>query len=141
MQLRRVGKLYYDFQFVPLIQSLAGAWKGLHFAIIDEVDQITETAQYQLLSRLDSTQAPPRATWVFTCNSIKNLEDRFISRCMQFDFSTYGLSKDIASFLSTVWQAEGGTGQEPDWPRVVSDKCSNIRNCLNWVEAELLSRS
>jgi replication-associated recombination protein RarA len=113
---------------------------GLHLVIIDEVDQITATAQYLLLSKLDSTQTVPNTVFIFTCNSEKGLEARFVSRCIRLDFSTYGLSQEIVEFLEMVWMIEGGTGEKPDWERVVSDRHSNVRDCLQFVEAELLAR-
>jgi len=42
--------------------------------------------------------------------------------------------------LTEVWRAEGGRGEEPNWERIVSDKKSNVRDCLQYVEAELLAR-
>src|SRR5258708_11774711 len=63
--------------------------KGFHFVLIDEVDSASRAAQLALLSRLDSTEAPKQTVWVFTSNSLENLEPRFISRCIQVEFSSY----------------------------------------------------
>jgi hypothetical protein len=134
-------QLCFDCQCVPIFRALAGSPRALWFIIVDEVDQITETAQYLLLSKLDSTQEVPNTVFVFTCNSTNKLEARFVSRCIHLDFSTYGMSKQIVEFLEKVWCLEGGDGVAPDWERVVRDKGSNVRDCLLYLEAELLSRS
>jgi DNA polymerase III delta prime subunit len=132
-------RLCLDCEYVPN-GLLSGMKSALHFVIIDEVDQVTETAQYLLLSKLDSTQTVPNTVFVFTCNNLKKLEPRFISRCIQLDFSTYGMSKEIAEFLENIWRAEGGNGNAPDWERVVRDKGSNVRDCLLYLETELLAQ-
>jgi DNA polymerase III gamma/tau subunit len=132
-------RLCLDCEYIPN-GLLSGMKSALHFVIIDEVDQVTETAQYLLLSKLDSTQTVPNTVFVFTCNSSKKLEARFASRCIQLDFSTYGASKEIADFLERVWHAEGGNGDTPDWERVVRDRASNVRDCLLHLETELLAR-
>lgn len=113
----------------------------LFFVIIDEVDQVPETVSYLLLNKLDSSQEVPHTVWIFTCNSTKNLEKRFLSRCIQLEFSTYGMSQEIVDFLKKVWNAERGTEGMPDWERIVKEKGNNVRDCLQYMEAELLARS
>lgn len=119
-----------------------------HFILIDEIDSTTSTAQRRLLAKLDASEPIENAVFVFTTNTTRRkvkdagegLEERFVSRCIQLDFSMWGASKDIVEFLEQVWLKEGGKGVTPDWNRVVSDKGMNVRDCLQFVEAELLAR-
>jgi DNA polymerase III gamma/tau subunit len=112
----------------------------MFFNIIDEVDQVPETVSYLLLNKLDSSQEVPNTVWIFTCNSAAKLEKRFVSRCVHLEFSMYGASSEIVNFLSRVWHAEGGNGDEPDWERLVRERGSNVRDHLNHLEMELLAR-
>lgn len=109
-----------------------------HVIVVDEADRMTEGAQLALLSKLDSTAAPPKTIWVFTCNETKGLEPRFLSRCMVVEFSSYGMASEIATFLDRVWHAEGGNGNCPDLTRLAKDTRNNVRDCLNRLEVELL---
>jgi replication-associated recombination protein RarA len=141
-----LDKLLWECEWSP------GFWNGehakFHFILIDEIDATTATAQRRLLAKLDASELIDNAVFVFTTNTTKRkakgtdggLEERFTSRCIQLDFSMYGASKEIADFLARIWQTEGGTGDEPNWERVVRDKGSNVRDCLQYVEAELLAR-
>ena len=134
---------YWNGNFSP-----DGPCAEFHFILIDEIDSVTSTAQRRLLSKLDASELINNAVFVFTTNTTKKkirdqgagLEERFISRCIQLDFSMWGAGKEIAKFLAQVWRAEGGSGDEPDWERVVSDKGQNVRDCLQYLEAELLAR-
>jgi DNA polymerase III gamma/tau subunit len=133
----------YCDQYAPnWVDGLTGSGRqgGLFFVLIDEIDEIADTANVLFLSKLDSTQAPHKTVFAFTCNSTKRLTERFTSRCIQFEFSTYGLSKEIVAHLEKIWHAEGGTGEIPDFKRIVNDCRSNIRDCLIRLEGELLAR-
>lgn len=59
-----------------------------HVVVVDEADRMTEGAQLALLSKLDSTAAPPQTIWIFTCNQVEGLEKRFLSRCRVLEFSS-----------------------------------------------------
>lgn len=114
--------------------------KGFHFVLIDEVDSASRAAQLALLSRLDSTEAPQRTVWVFTCNTPENLEPRFISRCIQVEFSSYGLSGETATHLEKIWQMEkGSTENAPDFLRICKNVRNNVRDALQCLESELLA--
>lgn len=114
--------------------------KAFHFVLIDEVDSASRAAQLALLSKLDSTEAPKQTVWVFTCNSVENLEPRFISRCIQVEFSTYGLSGETAIHLERIWQAENGsTENAPDFLRICKTVRNNVRDALQSLESELLA--
>ena len=114
--------------------------KEFHFVLIDEVDSASRAAQLALLSKLDSTEAPRQTVWVFTCNTVENLEPRFISRCIQVEFSTYGLSNETASYLQKIWQAENGsTENAPDFLRICKNVRNNVRDALQSLESELLA--
>jgi len=114
--------------------------KRFHFVLIDEVDSASRAAQLALLSKLDSTEAPIQTVWVFTCNTVENLEPRFISRCIQVEFSSYGLSSETATHLEGIWQAENGsTENAPDFLRICKNVRNNVRDALQTLESELLA--
>ncbi len=114
--------------------------KGFHFVLIDEVDSASRAAQLALLSRLDSTEAPKQTVWVFTSNSLENLEPRFISRCIQVEFSSYALSSETVTHLRKIWQAENGSIENaPDFLRICKNLRNNVRDALQSLESELLA--
>jgi len=112
---------------------------GFHTVIVDEADKMSDKAQLLFLSKLDVSARPPNTIFIFTCNSTDGLEPRFLSRCMQIEFSSYGMSSEIAEFLDKVWHAEGGNGNCPDLARLAKETRNNVRDCLMRLEVELLS--
>jgi hypothetical protein len=82
---------------------------------------MTNAAQLELLSKLDSTDPAPNTNWIFTANDTERLERRFLSRCKVLEFSSYGLAGEIASYLDKVWHAESGNGNPPDLERMAKD--------------------
>lgn len=116
--------------------SVAGSF---HVVVVDEADRMTEGAQLALLSKLDSTAAPPQTIWIFTCNSTDGLEKRFLSRCRVLEFSNYGLREPLVSFLARVWDAETHSNPNvPNFERVAKDACNNVREALMRMEIEIL---
>jgi DNA polymerase III delta prime subunit len=120
-------------QYVPM------AGKRFWFVLVDEADQMTDKAQLALLSKLDSTGRIDGCVFVFTCNATERLEARFLSRCLQIEFSSYGMAVDIATYLEKVWHAEGGNGNGPDFARLAKECRNNVRDCLGRLEVELLA--
>jgi DNA polymerase III gamma/tau subunit len=112
---------------------------GFHVVLADEADQMTNAAQLALLSKLDSTDPAPNTIWIFTANDTERLERRFLSRCKTLEFSSYGLSDQIAAYLDKVWHAEGGNGNAPDLVRLAKDSRNNLRDCLMRLEVELMA--
>jgi DNA polymerase III gamma/tau subunit len=112
---------------------------GFHVVLADEADQMTNAAQLALLSKLDSTDPAPNTIWIFTANDTERLERRFLSRCKVLEFSSYGLSEQIAAYLDKVWHAEGGNGNAPDLVRLAKDSRNNVRDCLMRLEVELMA--
>jgi replication-associated recombination protein RarA len=118
---------------------------GFHVCVVDEADRMTEGAQLALLSKLDSTAAPPQTIWIFTCNSSDGLERRFLSRCRVLEFSNYGMREELAILLAKVWACEakpvdaiGDT--TPDFGRIAKDSTNNVRDALMRLEIELLAQ-
>lgn len=107
-----------------------------HVVIVDEADVMSGAAQKYLLSKLDSTGSIPNTIWIFTCNSTERLEERFLSRCIQIDFNSYGSGSDIAELLSRIWKAKAGDAPSPNFKKIV---CGNVREALQRLEVELLS--
>jgi DNA polymerase III gamma/tau subunit len=112
---------------------------GFHVVLADEADAMSNAAQLQLLSKLDSVDPAPNTIWIFTANDIQRLERRFLSRCKTLDFSSYGMSNEIAAYLDRVWHAEGGNGNAPDFERLAKDSRNNVRDCLMRLEVELMA--
>jgi DNA polymerase III gamma/tau subunit len=112
---------------------------GFHLVLADEADQMTNAAQLALLSKLDATDPAPNTIWVFTANDTERLERRFLSRCKMLDFSSYGMSGEIAAYLDRVWHAEGENGNAPDFERLAKESRNNVRDCLMRLEVELMA--
>jgi replication-associated recombination protein RarA len=131
--LETIERVRRTCQYVPT------AGKKFHLVLIDEADRMTDAAQVALLSKLDSTDFPPNTIFIFTCNASDRLEARFLSRLRTVEFSSYGMSKDAASLLETVWQAEApANAGAPNFARIVKDANNNIREALMRLETELL---
>lgn len=111
---------------------------AFHVVLVDEADRMTEGAQLALLSKLDSTDAPPQTIWIFTSNSVDGLEKRFLSRCRVLEFSSYGMRESLALFLAKVWIAETRKEDGPDFARMAKDSTNNVRDALNRLEVEML---
>jgi replication-associated recombination protein RarA len=118
--------------------------KGWHVCVIDEFDCMTPGAQLALLSKLDSTAAPPQTVWIFTGNSCDGIEKRFLSRCRVLEFSSYGLREELAELLARVWSAEAkpnsNPDSKPDFARIAKDSTNNVRTALMALELDLLSQ-
>jgi len=112
---------------------------GMHVVLIDEGDRMTPAAQLALLSKLDATGFPPNTVFIFTANSVENLEARFLSRCRVLEFSSYGMSDAICEYLDRVWHSEGGNGNCPNLKRLAAETHNNIREALMRLEIELMS--
>lgn len=114
--------------------------KRLHLVLVDEADQMTRAAQTALLSMLDSTRPLPNTVWVFTGNSTDGLEDRFISRCVKVEFSSYGVASDATRLLGDVWATEApADAAAPNFARLVKDANNNVRASLMALQRELLA--
>lgn len=112
---------------------------GFHIVLVDEADQMTEKAQLALLSKLDSTAAPPQTFFIFTCNATKGLEPRFLSRCSVLEFSNYGMRGELAELLARVWKAETGKDGTLNFERIAKEANNNVRAALMCLEKELLA--
>jgi replication-associated recombination protein RarA len=111
----------------------------MHLVLVDEADQMTAAAQLYLLSKLDATSFPPDTIFIFTANSSDRLEERFLSRCMRVEFSSYGNAKDAAMLLETVWDKEApADASRPNFARIVKEATGNIRASLMVLQNELL---
>jgi replication-associated recombination protein RarA len=112
---------------------------GMHVVLVDEGDRMTPAAQLALLSKLDATGFPPNTVFIFTANSVENLEARFLSRCRVLEFSSYGMSDAIVEYLGRVWHAESENVACPNLKRLASDCRNNLRECLMRLEVELMA--
>lgn len=111
-----------------------------HVVLIDEADKMSSAAELALLSPLDSTAPVPNTIFIFTCNDIKGLERRFLSRCIVLEFSTRELNGDLSAFLRRVWSREApDDARVPDLDLIAHDACGNIRDALNKLEVEILA--
>lgn len=92
-------------QYYPRVFETGQAGR-FHFVLVDEADRMSYPAQLAFLSKLNGTAFPPNTIFVFTCNAVDSLENRFFSRCRRVDFSSYGLPEGIAGLLQRVRDAE-----------------------------------
>lgn len=121
---------------------MADDWRPckMHIVIADEADQMSYAAQLAFLSILDGTSRPPNTIFIFTGNDTANLEARFMSRCQLLEFSSYGISKDVASLLERVWDAETDNPVErPNFQRIVKESNNNVRESLMRLQTEIMS--
>lgn len=111
-----------------------------HLVLCDEADRMSQAAQLALLSKLDSTSPVPNTIWIFTANTLEGLQDRFLSRCRQVEFSSHGIAKEAASLLEHIWSQEVPTSAErPNFLRLVQDSRNNVRDALMSLETEILA--
>lgn len=123
--LETLRKTISDCYYVPAVGC------KMHLILIDEADQMSNAAQLFLLSKLDSTAFPPDTIFVFTCNSVDRLEERFQSRCGRVDFSAYGNAKEVVEFAELVWEMEApADAEKPNFARLVKECTGNIRSVL-----------
>lgn len=112
---------------------------AFHLVLIDEADKMTPAAQIALLSRLDATAFPPQTIFIFTSNSVKGLEPRFLSRCRVIEFDGAAESVDTANYLFSVWVKETGrTVGAPRMADLVARTAGNIRSALMELEMEII---
>lgn len=113
--------------------------KRCHMILIDEADLMTKASRDCLLSMMDGTRPAPNTIIVMTCNETEKFEDRFQSRCMTFNFSSQGVSKDIAEFLKLVWDKEAPTDADaPNFARMVQDAKNNVRLALMELQKKII---
>lgn len=108
-----------------------------HEVVVDEADRMTGAAQTLLLSRLDSTAAPPRTIFIFTANSKATLEARFLSRCKILEFSEDSMEDELPGYLKSIYRKEGGKAAL-DFEAIAKNAQWNVRDALNKIEVELL---
>ena len=111
---------------------------AMHLVLIDEADQMSMGAQLALLSMLDTTNRPEKTVFVFTCNETTRFEARFLSRCIEVEFSSYGIAKDATALLARVWENEASSSPVPNFARIVKESNNNIRAALMELQKELL---
>jgi putative ATPase len=120
-------------QYVPM------AGKKMHLILVDEADQMSPAAQLFLLSKLDGTAQLPNTIWIFTCNAVDRLQDRFMSRTRQIEFSSYGLASEASELLARIWMENAPAGAAaPNFARIVKESNNNVRESLMKLETELM---
>lgn len=112
---------------------------GFHLVLVDEADQMTIPAQHAFLSKLDSTAWPPETIFVFTANSTQYLEDRFLSRCRQLEFSGHNIGRELPGYLAKIWRQETGRKNGICFARIAEQADLNVRDALGRLEVELLA--
>lgn len=128
-----IERVYSACQYVPMMG------KKWHLLLVDEADQMSNAAQLALLSMMDGTRKAPNTIIIYTCNETTRLQDRFLSRCIQVDFSTYGVAKDAAKLLEEVWGNEAPpSATPPNFARLVKEANNNVRAALMSLQKELM---
>ena len=111
----------------------------MHLILIDEADQMTPAAQLFLLSKLDGTASLPSTIWISTCNSTERLQDRFLSRVKQVEFSSYGIAAETSALLERIWDENApSSAPRPNFARIVKESNNNVREALMRLETELM---
>ena len=108
-----------------------------HVVICDEADRMTPAAQTSLLSKLDSTAAPPLTIWIFTANTKANLEPRFLSRCSVLEFDAESMEDELPQHLERIFKQEGGR-HKLNFTDIAKSANWNVRDAINKLEIELL---
>ncbi len=127
-------RVRFSCQYVPMT-----GYK-MHLVLVDEADQMSTAAQNACLSYLDGTDTPPATVFVFTCNAVDRFEERFLSRNLKMEFSTYGIAAPVSELLQRVWIKQGGTTTNmPNFARIVKESNNNVREALQRLETELLA--
>ncbi len=115
-------------------------WTGkFHVVLVDEADQMSHAAQLAFLSKLDATAFPPATIFIFTANSTRLLEDRFLSRCRTLEFEKKDVEKTIPGFLQYVWKRETGRENGLDFARLARLADGNVRDALSRLEVEIMA--
>lgn len=128
-----IERIHAKCQYVPMLG------KKCHFILIDEADQMSMAAQLCLLSMMDGTRKAPNTIIVYTCNETTRLHDRFLSRCIAVDFSSYGIAKDATAMLERVWSEEApATAPAPNFARLVKEANNNVRAALMSLQKEIM---
>jgi replication-associated recombination protein RarA len=109
--------------------------KKWHLMLVDEADQMTEGAQHAFLSVLDKTRMPTHTIFVFTANSTRKLEGRFLSRCRVLQFDPLQAVDPVVKYLARIWKAEGGKAADaPDFGELFRKSDHNIRTSVTNLE-------
>lgn len=114
-----------------------------HLILVDDVDGVSKPALTTLLAKLDSRDGAPDIVWVFTCPDAEKLDRRFRSFCAEIKFTSYGIAKEAAELLKSVWEAERGPAgaAEPNFARIVKESNNDIRAALMNLETMLLTNT
>jgi DNA polymerase III gamma/tau subunit len=141
------GQLYHiasrscDLAEVERVRDLTAAYPMFsrspwHVIICDEADLMSKPAQNAFLSLLDSSEAPKDTVFIFTCNDVKGLEPRFLSRTRVLDFDLAPDEVEAVQFLTRVWKAETHA-EVPDLTALFQACDSNLRDALMKLEVKI----
>lgn len=128
-----------------------------HVVLIDEANGMTDKAQFQLLSQMDSAAALkpkfgggfergtlPPVIRIFTSNGLgpeqteapRSFEPRFLSRCRVLPCPKPAVI-EVQRFLEEVWLKEGG---DPSADlSYLAESCDGIRDGLTKIEVALIT--
>lgn len=108
-----------------------------HVVIVDEADRMSTAAQIAFLSILDNI--PPKTIILFTANSARGLEDRFLSRCRVLIFETESLAKELPIYLGRVYKKETRHSLPLAMcEKIAADSNYNVRDALMNLEIEII---
>lgn len=112
---------------------------SFYVVLVDEADRMTAPAQVAFLSLLDATGFPDNTIFIFTCNSVEKLEDRFLSRMKVIEFNGSIYAKEFGDLMYDVWFAEAPTwATAPLMHKIIAESRNNVRAALNEIELELM---
>lgn len=100
--------------------------------IVDEANKMSRAAQDAFYSKLDGTDPPPKAIFLFTSNGL--LDEMFMSRVRIIPFA-FELEPSVA-LLARIWAKET-KHPAPDFAQILNESRHNIRAALMTLELEL----
>ncbi|HUJ08549.1 MAG TPA: AAA family ATPase [Verrucomicrobiae bacterium] len=117
---------------------------GWNCLVINEADNMTESAAACWLDALEPANIPRRCLIVFTTNSGETLDRRFRQRCEVHLFQSAvddrrknRVERDADALIQRIWRAELHRNDAPtarDLPGVIVDGHLSYRQCLQALE-------
>ena len=141
-ELHHIPSRTCDFEAVETVARRCHyfPWTGkFHLVLVDEADQMSHAAQLAFLSKLDATAFPPATIFIFTANSTRLLQDRFLSRLHPLEFKKEETEKTIPAFLQYVWKRETGKENGINFTRLAELAGGNVRDALCRLEVEIMA--
>lgn len=108
-----------------------------HVVGIHEANWITQAAQKSLVSKMDSTNPPPKTIFILTANTKETIEPKLLTRLTEISFTEESVEDELPDYLAKIYKKEGG--RHPLDFAAISKLCKyNVRDALLKLQVELL---